>query len=43
MNSFWDLKKAIDWIEMSVTAFKDISTQDGEALTFIVYSPKGGR
>ncbi|WP_435954094.1 DNA polymerase V [Dryocola sp. BD626] len=43
VNWFWDLKRANDWIEMSVTTFKDISTQEGESRTFMVYNPNGGR
>lgn len=42
LNWHWDLKKANEWIEMSVTTFKDISTVEGEARTFMVYNPNGG-
>ncbi len=42
VNWRWSLKQANDWIEASVSTFKDVSTAEGEARTFMVYNPNGG-
>ncbi|WP_413499170.1 DNA polymerase V [Buttiauxella gaviniae] len=42
VNWFWSEKEANQWIEYYVTTFKDISTQEGEARTFMLYNPNGG-
>ena len=42
VNWRWSLKKANEWIEMSVTTFKDVSTQEGENRTFMLFNPNGG-
>lgn len=42
VNWNWSLKKANEWIEMSVTTFKDVSTQEGENRTFMLFNPNGG-
>ena len=42
VNWFWSQKEANQWIEYYVTTFKDISTQEGEARTFMLYNPNGG-
>ncbi|EJF31678.1 DNA polymerase V [Enterobacter sp. TMH.L2] len=42
VNWRWSLKQANDWIESSVSTFKDVSTEEGEARTFMVYNPNGG-
>ncbi|MBB1199593.1 DNA polymerase V [Enterobacteriaceae bacterium 89] len=42
VNWHWSLKKANDWIEMSVTTFKDISTVEGDNRTFMLFNPNGG-
>ncbi len=42
VNWYWSLKKANEWIEMSVTTFKDVSTQEGENRTFMLFNPNGG-
>lgn len=38
----WSLKEANEWIESHVTVFKDISTIEGQARTFMLYNPNGG-
>lgn len=37
----WDfsLKDANDWIEASISTFRDISTEEGENRTFILFNP----
>lgn len=42
VNWHWDLKRANEWIENSVSTFKDVSTEEGEARTFMVFNPNGG-
>lgn len=42
VNWHWSLREANQWIENYVTTFKDISTQDGEARTFMLYNPNAG-
>lgn len=32
-------KEASNWIECYITTFKDISDQEGEARTFMLYNP----
>lgn len=41
-NWNWSLKEANDWIESHVSTFKDISTSEGQARTFMLYNPNGG-
>ena len=41
-NWNWSLKEANDWIESHVSTFKDISTTEGQARTFMLYNPNGG-
>lgn len=41
-NWHWDLKRANEWIETSVSTFKDVSTEEGESRTFMVFNPNGG-
>jgi hypothetical protein len=41
-NWNWTLKEANQWIESYVTTFKDISTQEGENRTFMLFNPNGG-
>lgn len=43
VNWDWTRRQANDWIEMSVSTFKDISTEEGDNRTFMVYNPNGGR
>ncbi|WP_264384254.1 hypothetical protein [Siccibacter colletis] len=43
VNWDWTRRQANEWIEMSVSTFKDISTGDGDNRTFMVYNPNGGR
>lgn len=43
VNWEWTRRQANDWIEMSVSTFKDISTEEGDNRTFMVYNPNGGR
>jgi hypothetical protein len=40
----WDLspRQANQWIEGHVSTFKDISQQEGELRTFMMYNPNGG-
>lgn len=38
----WSRKQANDWIEMSVSTFRDISTEEGENRLFMLYNPNGG-
>lgn len=42
LNWKWDLKQANEWIEASVSTFRDVSTQEGEARTFMLFNPNGG-
>ena len=41
-NWDWSLKEANEWIESHVSTFKDISTSEGQARTFMLYNPNGG-
>lgn len=41
-NWNWTLKEANDWIESHVSTFKDISTSEVQARTFMLYNPNGG-
>ncbi|KDF60155.1 hypothetical protein AF35_00276 [Enterobacter roggenkampii CHS 79] len=41
-NWDWTLKEANDWIESHVSTFKDISSSEGQARTFMLYNPNGG-
>jgi nitrate reductase beta subunit len=42
VNWNWSQKQANDWIECYVTTFKDISSEEGEARTFMLFNPNGG-
>lgn len=42
VNWNWTPRKANEWIEMTVTTFKDVSTQEGESRTFMLFNPNGG-
>ena len=42
VNWYWSQKEANKWIEFYVTTFKDVSTQEGDARTFMLYNPNGG-
>jgi len=42
VNWNWSLRKANQWIESTVTTFRDISTQEGENRTFMLFNPNGG-
>ncbi|WP_458646109.1 hypothetical protein [Citrobacter portucalensis] len=42
VNWHWSMKQANEWIEMSVSTFKDVSTQEGENRTFLLFNPNGG-
>ncbi|WNJ77809.1 DNA polymerase V [Cedecea neteri] len=42
LNWKWDLKQANEWIESSVSTFRDVSTQEGEERTFMLFNPNGG-
>lgn len=42
VNWSWSLKQANIWIEYYVTTFKDISSDEGEARTFMLFNPNGG-
>ena len=41
-NWYWSPKQANEWIEGHVSTFKDISQQEGELRTFMMYNPNGG-
>lgn len=43
VNWEWSLKQANEWIEHYTHNFSDISTQEGEARTFYMFNPNGGR
>lgn len=43
VNWHWSLRKANSWIECYVTTFKDISVQEGEERTVMLFNPNGGR
>lgn len=42
VNWYLSLKEANNWIECYITTFKDISDQEGEARTFMLYNPNNG-
>lgn len=42
VNWNWTLKEANQWIEAYVTTFKDVSDQEGEERTFMLFNPNGG-
>lgn len=42
VNWNWSLKEANNWIECYITTFKDISDQEGEERTFMLYNPNNG-
>ncbi|EKS5465596.1 DNA polymerase V [Escherichia coli] len=42
VNWHWSLEKANKWIEMSVSTFRDISTEEGDNRTFMLFNPNGG-
>ncbi|MGO2458843.1 MAG: DNA polymerase V [Ewingella sp.] len=42
VNCRWELKEANRWIEMYVSAFRDVSERDGEHRIFMLYNPNGG-
>jgi len=41
LNWFWSQREANVWIESYVTSFKDISTQEGQGRTFMLFNPYG--
>ncbi|WP_312198851.1 DNA polymerase V [Kosakonia cowanii] len=41
-NWYWTPREANQWIEGHVSTFKDISQQEGELRTFMMYNPNGG-
>lgn len=41
-NWNWTLSEANAWIESHVSTFKDISTSEGQARTFMLFNPNGG-
>ncbi|WP_039031981.1 hypothetical protein [Leclercia adecarboxylata] len=41
-NWNWSLKEANNWIESHVSTFKDISSTEGQARTFMLFNPNGG-
>lgn len=43
VNFHWTCRQANQWIETYVTVFKDISTQEGDNRTFMLFNPNGGR
>lgn len=43
INFHWSSRQANQWIETYVTVFKDISPQEGENRTFMLFNPNGGR
>jgi len=43
INFHWSYRQANQWIETYVTVFKDISDQEGENRTFMLFNPNGGR
>lgn len=42
VNWHWTLRQANEWVEIYVTTFTDVSTQEGENRTFRLYNPNGG-
>ncbi len=42
-NWYWGLREANHWIEIYVNTFHDVSEVEGEARTFALYNPNGGR
>lgn len=42
VNWHWSLREANHWIEIYTTTFKDISEQEGDARTFMLFNPNGG-
>ncbi|HHS9743047.1 TPA: DNA polymerase V, partial [Raoultella ornithinolytica] len=41
-NWYWSARQANQWIEIYVTTFKDISTQEGDDRVFQLFNPNGG-
>lgn len=41
-NWHWTKRQANQWIEVYITCFKDISTQEGDERTFKLYNPNNG-
>ena len=41
-NWHWTARQANEWIEIYVTTFTDISTQEGDERTFRLYNPNNG-
>ena len=42
-NWHWELREANRWIEIYVNTFSDVSTVEGDARTFALFNPNGGR
>lgn len=42
INCRWGLKEANRWIEMNVSAFRDVSETAGEHCVFMFFNPNGG-
>jgi len=42
LNWHFSLREANQWIKTHTMTFKDISTQEGEAKTYIQFNPNGG-
>ncbi|MES4611436.1 DNA polymerase V [Ewingella sp. CoE-038-23] len=42
VNCRWELKEANQWIEIYVSAFRDVWERDGEHRIFMLYNPNGG-
>ncbi|MDI7490677.1 hypothetical protein QLY92_00960 [Cronobacter dublinensis] len=42
VNWNWSLKQANEWMDASLTTFKEISTKEGENRTLAMYNPNEG-
>ncbi|SUQ58395.1 Uncharacterised protein [Raoultella terrigena] len=42
VNWHWSPRQANQWIENYVTTFRDVSTEEGENRTFLLFNPNGG-
>ncbi|MGE6455026.1 DNA polymerase V [Klebsiella quasipneumoniae] len=38
----WSAKQANQWVENYVTTFRDVSTDEGDNRTFLLFNPNGG-
>lgn len=42
VNYHWSCREANQWIEISVSTFRDVSVMEGDNRTFMLFNPNGG-